>query len=562
MENYEKYVGMIFDGRYRIQRIIGLGGMAVVFEAEDLLMHRTVAVKMLKEGVGDDATSVKRFINESKAVSMLSHPNIVSIYDVSVREDLKYIVMEHIRGITLKNYMSRKGKLPVREAVNFTEQILRALDHAHSKGIIHRDIKPQNIMLLKNGMIKVADFGIAKLPSAETVTVTDKAIGTVYYISPEQASGKPIDPRSDLYSVGVMLYEMVTGTLPFSADSPVSVALMQIHNTPRPPRALCPELPLGLQQIILRAMEKDPDRRYQSAREMLRHIVALKNNPDTIFNLSGAQKEEEEEDPMPMRKRKEKATMLPIITGVLTAFLLVGAVTGFYIMSRVIKAQKADAAQTIKVGNFVGQVYSEEMQASMPAEYHVTVEYRYDEESEPDTILEQDPKPGEQRNVIAGKQYCELTLTLSRGAQSFALENYAILDARMVSLEMERLGLKSTVTEEYNDTVLEGYVIRTEPAAGETVTSGDMITLVVSKGQKVEYVSVPDFRGMARADALRLLYSTPLSLGKVTYVKSELEEGSVVSQSRPVGTQVPSGATIDFEVSAGSQYDDASGQDD
>lgn len=562
MENYEKYVGMIFDGRYRIQRIIGLGGMAVVFEAEDLLMHRTVAVKMLKEGVGDDATSVKRFINESKAVSMLSHPNIVSIYDVSVREDLKYIVMEHIRGITLKNYMSRKGKLPVREAVSFTEQILRALDHAHSKGIIHRDIKPQNIMLLKNGMIKVADFGIAKLPSAETVTVTDKAIGTVYYISPEQASGKPIDPRSDLYSVGVMLYEMVTGTLPFSADSTVSVALMQIHNTPRPPRALCPELPLGLQQIILRAMEKDPDRRYQSAREMLRHIVALKNNPDTIFNLSGAQKEEEEEDPMPMRKRKEKATMLPIITGVLTAFLLVGAVTGFYIMSRVIKAQKADAAQTIKVGNFVGQVYSEEMQASMPAEYHVTVEYRYDEESEPDTILEQDPKPGEQRNVIAGKQYCELTLTLSRGAQSFALENYAILDARMVSLEMERLGLKSTVTEEYNDTVLEGYVIRTEPAAGETVTSGDMITLVVSKGQKVEYVSVPDFRGMARADALRLLYSTPLSLGKVTYVKSELEEGSVVSQSRPVGTQVPSGAAVDFEVSAGSQYDDASGQGD
>lgn len=562
MENYEKYVGMIFDGRYRIQRIIGLGGMAVVFEAEDLLMHRTVAVKMLKEGVGDDATSVKRFINESKAVSMLSHPNIVSIYDVSVREDLKYIVMEHIRGITLKNYMSRKGKLPVREAVSFTEQILRALDHAHSKGIIHRDIKPQNIMLLKNGMIKVADFGIAKLPSAETVTVTDKAIGTVYYISPEQASGKPNDPRSDLYSVGVMLYEMVTGTLPFSADSPVSVALMQIHNTPRPPRALCPELPLGLQQIILRAMEKDPDRRYQSAREMLRHIVALKNNPDTIFNLSGAQKEEEEEDPMPMRKRKEKATMLPIITGVLTAFLLVGAVTGFYIMSRVIKAQKADAAQTIKVENFVGQVYNEEMQASMPAEYHVTVEYRYDEDSEPDTVLEQDPKPGEQRNVIAGKQYCELTLTLSRGAQSFALENYAILDARIVSLEMERLGLKSTVTEEYNDTVLEGYVIRTEPAAGETVTSGDMITLVVSKGQKVEYVSVPDFRGRARADALRLLYSTPLSLGKVTYVKSELEEGSVVSQSRPVGTQVPSGAAVDFEVSAGSQYDDASEQGD
>lgn len=556
MENYEKYVGKVFDGRYRIQRMIGLGGMAVVFEAEDLLMHRTVAVKMLKDAINDDATSVKRFINESKAVSMLSHPNIVSIYDVSVRDNLKYIVMEHIRGITLKNYMTRKEKLPVREAISFTEQILRALDHAHSKGIIHRDIKPQNIMLLKNGMIKVADFGIAKLPSAETVTVTDKAIGTVYYISPEQASGRPIDPRSDVYSVGVMLYEMVTGTLPFYAESPVSVALMQIHNQPKPPRELCPDLPLGLQQIILRAMEKDPDRRYQSAREMLRQIVAFKNNPDTLFNLSGAPVTGDEDDLMPIRKRKEKATMLPIITGVLTAFLLVGAITGFYILSRVIKAQQAEAAQTIQVENFVGKVYDAAMQASIPEEYHVSIEYQYDPASTPDTILKQDPKPGEQRNVIAGKQLCEITFTLSRGAQSFALENYSVLDARVVSLELSKLGLQSSVTEEYNDTVLEGYVIRTEPAAGETVTSGDTVTLIVSKGQKIEYVTVPDFRGREKAEALRLLYTSSLSLGKVTYVKSDLPHGSVINQSRPQGTEVPTGASIDFEVSGGSQYED------
>ena len=240
MDKYDKYVGQIFDRRYRIVRIIGVGGMAVVFEAVDTVMKRTVAVKMLKEEIAGDAQAVKRFINESRAVSMLSHPNIVSIYDVSVRDDLKYIVMERVDGITLKNYMNSRGPLPPKEIMNYTAQILRALDHAHSKGIIHRDIKPQNIMLLKNGKIKVTDFGIAKLPNAETVTMTDKAIGTVYYISPEQASGKKIDPRSDIYSLGVVMYEMATGKLPFVADSPVSVALMQVNNQPRPPRELLP----------------------------------------------------------------------------------------------------------------------------------------------------------------------------------------------------------------------------------------------------------------------------------------------------------------------------------
>ena len=225
MEGYERYVGQVLDNRYRIERIIGMGGMAVVFRAEDLLMRRIVAVKILKDDIARDEVSVKRFINESKAVSMLSHPNIVTIYDVSVRSDAKYIVMEYIEGITLKNYMTKKGKLEFREIIMYTEQVLRALEHAHQKGIVHRDIKPQNIMLLKNGIIKVMDFGIAKLPNAETVTVKDSAIGTVYYISPEQASGKPIDARSDIYSLGVMMYEMATGKLPFTADSPVSVAL-------------------------------------------------------------------------------------------------------------------------------------------------------------------------------------------------------------------------------------------------------------------------------------------------------------------------------------------------
>ena len=203
MESYEKYVGAVLDGRYKIEKIIGIGGMAVVYKAHDMLMDRPVAVKMLKDEIAGDEESVKRFVNESKAVAMMSHRNIVSIYDVNVREDVKYIVMEYIEGITLRNYMSKRGQLTLREIISYTEQILLALSHAHSKGIVHRDIKPQNIMLLKNGIVKVTDFGIAKLPNAETVTMTDKAIGTVYYISPEQASGQPIDRRSDIYSLGV-----------------------------------------------------------------------------------------------------------------------------------------------------------------------------------------------------------------------------------------------------------------------------------------------------------------------------------------------------------------------
>ena len=283
MELYEKYVGLVFDNRYRIERVIGIGGMAIVFKATDLLMRRVVAVKILKDEISEDEQSVKRFENESRAVSMLSHQNIVNVYDVSTRENIKYIVMEFVEGITLKNYMEHREVLNLREIISYTTQILRALDHAHKKGIIHRDIKPQNIMLLKNGVIKVMDFGIAKLPNAETITMTDKAIGTVYYISPEQVTGGEIDARSDLYSLGVMMYEMATGSLPFTAETPVSVALMQVNDTPTPPREINPHIPLGLEQIILRAMEKSPDERYQSAEEMLGQLLKLRENPKIIF---------------------------------------------------------------------------------------------------------------------------------------------------------------------------------------------------------------------------------------------------------------------------------------
>ena len=261
----DRYIGKKLDGRYEIKEIIGVGGMANVYKAYDSIDDRVVAVKILRDEHMENDELLRRFRNESKAIAVLSHPNIVKVYDVSFNEDIQYIVMEHIDGITLKEYIEQQKVLRWKEAVHFAVQILRALQHAHDKGIVHRDIKPQNIMLLEDGTIKVADFGIAKFARASQHTVTDKAIGSVHYISPEQAKGELSDEKSDIYSVGVMLYEMTTGELPFDADSPVSVALKQIKSQAKRPRAINPSVPEGLEDITIRAMQKDPARRYQSA---------------------------------------------------------------------------------------------------------------------------------------------------------------------------------------------------------------------------------------------------------------------------------------------------------
>ncbi len=562
MDTFDKYVGQVFDRRYKIVKIIGVGGMAVVFEAIDMVMKRTVAVKMLKDEIANDAQSVKRFINESKAVSMLSHPNIVSIYDVSVKENLKYIVMECVEGITLKNYMNKKGALNFKEILSYTEQILKALEHAHQKGIIHRDIKPQNIMLLKNGLIKVADFGIAKLPNAETVTMTDKAIGTVFYISPEQASGKPIDPRSDLYSLGVVIYEMATGQLPFMADSPVSVALMQVSTLPRRPRDLNPTIPVGLEQIILSAMEKLPDRRLQSSTQMLRHIAQIKSNPDYVFKVRRPNSETGIHDTVAgytaqkKPRRTQSHSMLPIIAGVTAAFMIVIGISGFYVFDMLFNTDNDQTAQTINIESYIGEIYDDALIAKFNKTdyYRVDVDYVYNAEYNENTIIEQDPAPGERRKVLAGQQYCDLKFTVSRGVQTVILPDFTILEYRLVQNELYELGLKPITTHEFNDTVQLGFVIKTEPANGSKLVAGDSVTLFVSKGPDIKYVSVPDFVGMTEEKAMQMLTSNDLALGNVTYEPSEtVERGKIISQSRTAYSEVPSRSTkIDFVVSSGS----------
>ena len=279
----ENYTGKRLDGRYEIQEVIGVGGMAVVYKAYDNIDDRTVAVKILKEEFLANEEFRRRFKNESKAIAVLSHPNIVKVFNVSYGDRLQYIVMEHVEGITLKEYIEQQGKLGIKETVHFTMQILRALQHAHDKGIVHRDIKPQNIMLLSNGNIKVTDFGIARFSYSDTKTMTDSAIGSVHYISPEQARGDTTDDRADIYSVGVVLYEMLTGQLPFQSDNSVSVALMQLQTDPKRPRELNSSIPVGLEQIVMHAMQKNTKNRYQSAAEMLLDIEEFKRNPTVRF---------------------------------------------------------------------------------------------------------------------------------------------------------------------------------------------------------------------------------------------------------------------------------------
>lgn len=274
----DKFIGTRLDGRYELTELIGEGGMANVYRAVDVLDNRVVAVKILKTEYSESEEFQRRFRNESKAIAVLSHPNIVKIYDMGFSEKVQYIVMEYIDGITLKDYIDSEKVLNWKDAVHFVIQILRALQHAHNRGIVHRDIKPQNIMLLTDGTIKVMDFGIAKFAREESRTATDQAIGTVHYISPEQARGDVTDAKSDIYSVGVMFYEMLTGCKPFDTDNPVSIAVMHMQNVAERPRNINPNIPSGLEEIIMHAMEKDSAKRYQTATDMIRDIEAFKEN--------------------------------------------------------------------------------------------------------------------------------------------------------------------------------------------------------------------------------------------------------------------------------------------
>lgn len=548
MDAYQNYIGLVLDNRYRLKRLVGIGGMAMVFEADDLLKKTTVAVKILKEEFAADEVSVQRFINESKAVLMLSHPNIVKIFDVSVKGEYKYIVMEYIDGITLKAYMQRKGTLSVKETIAYSIQILRALEHAHLGGVVHRDIKPQNIMLLRSGQIKVTDFGIAKLPDAKTLTATDKAIGTVYYISPEQAAGeKGIDRRTDLYSVGVLMYEMITGKLPFDGENPVSIALKQISEEPKPPRELNPDIPEGLEQIILFAMEKDKDKRFQTATQMIDLLKRVRENPGVVFKQKNTPKKAS-------GGQGGKSSMLPIIMGVASAFLLVALISAFTVVHDIFFGDTANNTATIEVEQFVGRAYDDALQKELDkSSYRVKVDYAYSADTESGIVIAQTPKAGESRKGIKGQKFADLTLTVSRGEEELYMDDYTYYDKRQAQIDLRGKGFVVTVSEDYSDVVPDGCVISTSPAAGEKVSAGATVILLVSKGEKIETTVVPNFVGTTSVDAYEILVKSDLRLGTISYRYDEYADyGIIVEQSLSMGTTVPKGmAKINFVISKG-----------
>ncbi|MDY5502490.1 MAG: Stk1 family PASTA domain-containing Ser/Thr kinase, partial [Gemmiger sp.] len=492
----DNLIGKRLDGRYQIESLVGMGGMANVYRGTDTKTGNAIAVKVLKEEFLDNEELVRRFKNESKAISILSHPNIVKVYDVSVTDRLQYIVMEYVDGITLKEYLKQRGgALTWKETVHFATQVLSALQHAHSKGIIHRDVKPQNIMLLADGSIKMMDFGIARFSRAQSQTVSDKAIGSVHYISPEQAKGDKTDARTDIYSVGVMLYEMLSGKLPFDGDGAVSIAIMQISDKAKPLAQVAPNVPEALCQITEKAMEKDPANRYQSAQEMLEAIEAFKRNPSARFayeyrnaqdnperninrvvnstkptakSAAGAKAAAKSgsnirtgdarrvgtQNPGRSKKSKKKKSqkpfsLLPIFFGMAVAFVIGAAILIYLIFtnsSNLLFSNRND----VTLISFIGMT-EDEFRAS---EYNSLLKLQKEEEysDEPaGTIVKQNPKAG--RTVKEGQK---ITLTVSLGTQYVTIPETKNMVAEDAEQTLKDMGLRVTKKPMVDSTVAPG----------------------------------------------------------------------------------------------------------
>ena len=579
----DQYIGKMLDNRYEILERIGTGGMAIVYKAKCHRLNRLVAIKILKSDLAQNEEFRRRFNAESQAVAQLSHPNIVSVYDVSRGGDMEYIVMELIDGITLKQYMEKRGQLNWRESLHFITQIMRGLSHAHSRGIIHRDIKPQNIMVLRDGSVKVADFGIACLADSAQ-TLTQEALGSVHYISPEQARGDRPDARSDIYSSGVVLYEMLTGRLPFEGESAVSVAIQHLSSIPLAPREINPDIPEQLELICMKAMAPDLEHRYQSADAMIADLEAFRKNPEVEmkFDLSDLRPEENDEPTRTIRTMPSHTVTIPVHQpernyprrerdeeprraggkrGLLVGAVTVAAVAVVIVLFKTILGSFAPAAVD---------------QYQVPDLYNMTIEEAENDPriegvfeiqkagSEFSTdvpeghILRQDPKKDETRK---GSQLV-IQVWVSAGEETGEvpdLENKSEQDARILLEKLNKeynLELTVEVPEElkqFSEEITEGYVIKTEPAQGEILKKGDTVKLILSKGPDIKPVTVLPFVGMSIDSVLSQLESYKLTCdaADVEVVDSDKPGGTIVWQSPASGETVPEWTTIKFRVSAG-----------
>lgn len=565
----ENYVGKRLDGRYEIQELIGVGGMAVVYKAYDNIDDRIVAVKILKEEYLANEDFRRRFKNESKAIAVLSHPNIVKVYDVSFGDRLQYIVMEYVDGITLKEYIEQQKVIDWKEAVHFTTQILRALQHAHDKGIIHRDIKPQNIMLLPNGNIKVADFGIARFSRNETKTMTESAIGSVHYISPEQARGEVTDNKADIYSVGVVLYEMITGQLPFQSESAVSVAIMQLQADPKKPRELNPMIPVGLEQITMHAMEKNVEDRYQSAAEMLMDLDELKRNPAVTFDYtcfvdkeptkfvptgaaglavprSGEEEPAAEEAYSSDAQLAKRKKTIAIVSGVAGAVVAVVA-----IVLIIVAAMGGFSGGSVAVPNFLNLNYEEDILDNEEyKDFQFETQYEYSTSQEEGTVMEQDPPAG--RKIDPETQ--KITLTLASSSQPITVPDVTGKDEASARQALRNSGFNNiAVSYEFSEDVEVNQVIRTDPAKNSDASPDARITIYINNGKDESKVELPNLVGMQLDKATALAESLELKVDSKVVDDATVPENQIISQN-PVFTEdatISKGSIISVIVSSG-----------
>ena len=570
----DNMVGKLLDNRYELLEVIGRGGMAMVYKAQDHRLNRSVAVKILRSDLAEDAEFRRRFRDESQAVAMLSHPNIVSVYDVS-RGEIEYIVMELIDGITLKQYMERRGKLNWRESLHFITQIMRGLSHAHSRGIVHRDIKPHNVMILRDGSVKIADFGIARLESSAQPTMTQQALGSVHYISPEQAKGDRTDARSDIYSAGVVLYEMLTNRLPFEGDSAVSVAIQHLSSVPLSPCEIDPTVPEALEKICMKAMASDIEKRYQSAEAMIADLEEFRKNPDTTLDFTIEELHEkptneptqflpavkdvtsrlakrEEDSAVEVEYEEVRQPALPKAL-IIAAIIAVCAAALFGLWHLIWGS--FDDVEPVKtefeVPDLMGKTIAEaEADPEIKGTFTILqIGQRSSDTYAEGQIIEQSPAAG--RTVRDNR---EISVFVSTGVKSGIMPNVINQEHRAARIKLRELDLGLVVensAEEYSDTISAGYVIRSNPAEGEELREGDVVMLTISKGPETPMATVTTLTNIPLPQAQQIVSDLGL-ICLIDYANSDtVPIDYVISQSIPATTKVEQGSSIKLIVSLG-----------
>ena len=580
----ERYIGKMLDNRYEILEVIGTGGMSVVFKAKCHRLNRLVAIKMLKKDLSEDAEFRRRFHDESQAVAMLSHPNIMAVYDVSRRGDMDYIVMELIDGITLKQYMERRGKLNWPEALHFITQIMKGLSHAHSRSIVHRDIKPQNIMVLRDGTVKVTDFGIAFLANGSNPS--NEAIGSVHYISPEQAKGDYTDNRSDIYSAGVVLYEMLTSRLPFEGSDPMSVAIQHFSAVPLSPREIDPEIPEALEQICQKAMAPDRNKRYSTADEMLADLEAFRRDPNINFEYSAEELRRDKGKPdEPTRylpntgvtRTKQNHYTPPIEDDdddyederprsnwwLILLLIVIIAGAGYFGATRlynsIMDSFQQQEIPEYTVPSVIGLTVEEaEALETVRGIFEIVEDgHEYSSEYAEGQIIQQSPEAERTRKNASGA-LIPINVTVSNGVRSGAMLNVIGEEARTAKLRIQqtkglselRLNIVEAPEQEFHEEIEAGHVIRTDPVADTMLTEGATVTLVVSKGPEPKYSTMVSCEDQTVEWVQQQMLALNLE-AEFEKVESSQPEGTVLTQSEPTGAEVLQGSIVHFTYSDG-----------